>query len=415
MQSNLCFYESVELMFNNKKLILFFIFILLNDFNVAANSTLESLQLTQILKDDYDGVDGLGNPRSVKILLDNSKVFVSSGDDNAFAIFNIDNNFNLAFSQIFKNSSANINGLEGASGVTYLDQGDQVVVTGFYDGALTQFSKNKNSYQFNKTISDGLHYERVFKSDVSVGKLDTLGLLGAWDVIKTHNEKQLLVASYMSNAVAIFDITSDGQILFNRAIKDARPLENSLGKPVSLALSSLNDELYVLGFDNHQLTIFDRKDGGELLVKQVIKNGVAGVEQFVNPQKIVVSPEGKFLYVACSGSNAIVVFQKKETGQYAFVQAVNNSDIGGSGLEGASSLAILADGSKIYAAGEAGHGLYLFSAGVDGRLSFKSKLLNVSDNELMKISSITLTNDNQHLLVATGKSNSLFVFKIKKI
>jgi len=57
----------------------------------------------------------------------------------------------------------------------------------------------------------------------------------------------------------------------------------------------------------------------------------------------------------------------------------------------------------------------LFSAGVDGRLSFKSKLLSVHDNELMKISSITLTSDNQHLLVATGKGNSLFVFKIKKL
>lgn len=388
---------------------------MLVNFSATNANGVESLQLIQILKDGVNGVDGLGNPRSVKVLLDNSKVFVTSGDDNAFAIFNVDNNFNLTFSQIFKNSSANINGLEGASGVAYLEQGDQVVVTGFYDGALTQFSKNKNSYRFNKTISDGLHYERVFNSDLPVGKLDTLGLLGAWDAIKTHNEKQLLVASYMSNAVVVFDIISDGRILFNRAIKDARPLENSLGKPVSLALSSLNDKLYVLGFDNHQLTIFDRKGGGELLVKQVIKNGVAGVEQFVNPQKIVVSPEGKFLYVACSGSNAIVVFEKKETGKYAFVQTVNNSEMGGSGLEGASSLAISADGSKIYAAGEAGHGLYLFSAGIDGRLSFKNKLLSVRDNELKKISSITLTSDNQHLLVATGKGNSLFVFKIKQI
>jgi DNA-binding beta-propeller fold protein YncE len=400
-------------MFNNKKLISFFILIMLVNFNVAAASTVESLQLTQILQDDDNGVDGLGNPRSVKVLLDNSKVFVSSGDDNAFAIFNVDNNFNLTFSQIFKNSSANINGLEGALGVAYLSQGDQVVVTGFYDGALTQFSKNKNSYRFNKTISDGIHYERVFHSDVPVGKLDTLGLLGAWDVIKTRDEKQLLAASYMSNAVAIFDITSDGRIVFNKAIKDAKPLENSLGKPVSLALSLLNDELYVLGFDNHQLTIFGRKYGGDLLVKQVIKNGVAGVEQFVNPQKVVVSPEGKFLYVACSGSNAIVVFQKKETGQYAFVQAVNNSDIGGSGLEGASSLAISADGSKIYAAGEAGHGLYFFSTGVDGRLIYNSKLLTVRDKEIKRISSLTLTDDNQHLLVATGKGNSLLVFKIK--
>ncbi|MFT6735189.1 MAG: 6-phosphogluconolactonase (cycloisomerase 2 family), partial [Polaribacter sp.] len=149
-----------------------------------------------------------------------------------------------------------------------------------------------------------------------------------------------------------------------------------------------------------------------LLVKQVLKNGVGGVKQFVNPQKIVVSPNGKFLYIACAGSNSIIVFHKLDTGQYTFWQAINNSDIGGYGLEGAGSLAISSDGSRVYAAGESGVGLYLFRSGDNGRLSFKNKLLSVGDNELKKISSITLTRDNRHLLVSTGKNNSVFVFKI---
>ncbi|WP_404340185.1 beta-propeller fold lactonase family protein [Pseudoalteromonas mariniglutinosa] len=402
-------------MYNNNKLISFFIFIMLVNFNVANASTIEDLQLVQILKDDVNGVDGLGNPRSVKVLSDNSKVFVSSGDDNALAIFNLDKNFNLTFSQVFKNASADINGLEGASGVSYFDRGNQVVVTGFYDGALSQFSQSHSGYRFSQSISDGLGYDRVFDSALPVREFDSLGLLGAWDIVKTNNEKQLFVASYMSNAISILDIMPDKKVTFNRIIKGARPLERDLGKPITVALSPLNDELYVLGFDGHQLTVFDRNDKGDLLVKQVLKNAVAAVEQFINPQKIVVSPNGKFLYVACAGSNAIVVFQKEMTGYYRFLQAINNSDIGGSGLEGANSLAISSDGSKIYAAGELGVGLYLFSAAVDGRLSYKNKLLSVHDNELNKISSLTLTNDNKHLLVATGKNNSLFVFKIKPI
>jgi len=402
-------------MCNNEKLISFFIFIMLVNFNVANASTIEDLQLIQILKDDVNDVDGLGNPRNVKVLLDNSKVFVSSGDDNAFAVFNLDKDFKLTFSQVFKNASSDINGLEGASGVTYFDRGNQIVVTGFYDGALTQFSQNNNSYRLSQFISDGLGYDRVFDSDLPVGELDSLGLLGAWDVVKTTNEKQLFVASYMSNAISILDILADKKVTFNRVIKDAKPLKNDLGKPITVALSPLNDELYVLGFDGHQLTIFDRSNKGDLLAKQVLKNGADGVEQFVNPQKIVVSPNGKFLYVACAGSNSLVVFYKLDTGQYAFLQAINNSDVGGSGLEGASSLAISSDGSKVYAAGESGVGLYLFSTGVDGRLKYKNKLLSVHDNELKRISSITLTDDNKHLLVATGKGNSLFVFKVKSM
>lgn len=400
-------------MLNINKLVLFFIFIILVNFNVAIASTAKSLQLIQILKDDINGVDGLGNPRSVKILPDNSKVFVSSGDDNAFAVFNLDNDFNLTFSQLFENSALNINGLEGASGVVYLKQGEQVVVTGFYDGAITRFSRNNNTYQLSETVSDSLSYKQVFNSDVPAGETDRFALLGAWDVIKTLNDKQLFVASYMSNAVAIFDITSNGKVIFNRAIRDAEPLQNELGKPISLAFSPHNDELYVLGFDRHQLTIFGRNNEGELFVKQVLRNGVAGVEKFVNPQKIVVSPKGTFLYIACSGSNSIVVFRKLGNGTYEFFQVINNSNIGGTGLEGASSLAISSDGSEVYAAGELGFGLYLFRVGIDGKLSFINKFLNVSGNEIKNISSITLTVDNQHLLIATGKGNSLFVFKVK--
>ena len=405
--------KSIELMFNYKKLVSFFIFITTVVFNVSIAGTLEDLKLIQILKDDVNDVDGLGNPRSIKVLSDNSKVLVSSGDDNAFAVFNLDNNFKLTFSQVFKNSFADINGLEGAAGLTYLEHGNQVIVTGFYDGALTLFSRKNRAYSFNETISDGLSYERVFDSDVPVGKLDTLGLLGAWDIVNTLNEKQLLVASYMSNTIAIFDISPDKAVIFNRTVKDAKPLEDDLGKPISLALSPLNDELYVLGYEKHQLTIFDRNKEGDLLVKQVLKNGDDGVKQFVNPQKMVVSPNGTFLYIACAGSNSIVVFHKLDTGQYTFLQAINSSDVGGSGLEGAGSLAISSDGSSVYAAGESGVGLYLFGTGDNGRLSFKNKLLSVRDTELKQISSITLTKDNRHLLVATGKDNSVFVFKIK--
>ena len=402
-------------MFNKKKLKTYFFLIMLININATNSAEIENLELIQVLKDDVNEVDGLGNPRNVKVLSDNSKAFVSSGDDNAFAVFSLDTNFHLTFSQVFKNSSASINGLEGASGVTYFDGGNQVIVTGFYDGALTVFYRDKQGYLFKNTLSDSLSYKRVFGSDLPVGNLDKLGLLGAWDIITTRNEKQLLVASYMSNAISIFDIAPDEKVIFNRVVIDAKPLEDDLGKPISLALSPMNDELFVLGFEKNQLTIFDRSKEGNLDAKQVLKNGLSGVKQFVNPQKIVVSANGKFLYVACAGSHSIVVFHKLDTGQYAFLQAINNSDVGGQGLEGASSLAISLDGLKVYAAGESGDGLFLFSAGVDGRLHYKNKLFSVDGNELKNISSITLTDDNRHLLVATGKGNSLFVFKIKAL
>jgi 6-phosphogluconolactonase (cycloisomerase 2 family) len=376
------------------------------------------LVLVQVLKDGIDGVDGLDNPRFVKISTDNTQLFVASGDDNSFAVFTIDDEFTVSFNQVFKNSDPDIKGLEGASSVAFISN-NKVVVTGYYDGALTIFSPNNTGYQYSQMISDGLSYKRSFDSELADEKLDILGLLGAWEVIATNNNKQLLVASYISNAVSIFDIASDDKIVFNHSIKNGMYTDLGLGRPAGLALSPSNNELYVLGFEGNKLTIFARDKIGTYVAKQVLKNGVDGVKQFVNPQKIVVSPSGKHLYVACSGSHSIVVFNKTEEGQYTFLQAMTRSYISGlglngEGLNGASSLAMSLDGLTLYAAGETGIGLTSLEVLVDGRLQIKNQFSNKMNitEELTDISSITLSAGGRHLLVTTATSDSLIVFEI---
>ncbi len=378
----------------------------------SKGASFKSLVLHQILIDDVDGNDGLGNPRNLAVLSDNSKVFIASGDDNAFAVFNADENFTLTFSHIFKNSDVDITGLEGASAIALYGQEKHVAVSGFYDGALALFSKVKGDYKYQKTISDGLGYDRVFDSDLPVGKLDKLALLGAWDVISTRDEKQLLTASYMSNAVSVFTVLPNKQLKFIQAIHSAAPLSDSLGKPISLALSPANDELYVLGFDQHQVTIFNRTPAGRLSVKQVLTNEMQGFEHLLNPQKVVVSPNGKSLYIACAGSNALIVLNKNEDGQFTFSQAITNKDIAGLGLEGASSLALTPDGATLFAAGESGNGVHIFEVANNGKLDLLDKISTIGEHSLAKIASLTLTPDSQYLLVATGKNNSLVVFNV---
>ena len=65
-------------MFNEKKLVSLLIIITATvGFNVSISGEIEALKFIQILKDNVNKVDGLGNPRSVKVTSDNSKVFVS--------------------------------------------------------------------------------------------------------------------------------------------------------------------------------------------------------------------------------------------------------------------------------------------------------------------------------------------------
>ncbi|TGE84802.1 hypothetical protein C7Y70_04450 [Pseudoalteromonas sp. KS88] len=213
----------------------------------------------------------------------------------------------------------------------------------------------------------------------------------------------------MSNAISIFDVKADHTVAFKQKITHAKPYTDSLGKPVSLALSPSNNALFVLGYEN-QLTIFDRQTDGALSVKQVIEHSENGVIQCLNPQKIVTSSNGQFLYIACSGSHSIVVLQKAPNGKYRFIDAITNADIGNDGLKGASSLAISNKGDTLYAAGELGIGLHVFNVQKDGKLALKASFYNVGEQKLKGVSSLTLTPDNRHLLVATGKGNSLIIF-----
>ncbi|WP_186506454.1 beta-propeller fold lactonase family protein [Neptunicella marina] len=379
-------------MFNLCKPLPALIFLLLISANSHAHPP-AGLQFIQVLKDQINGVDGLDNPRNVVASHDNRKVFITSADDNAFAVFNIGNDFKLHFSQVFKNTDSNINGLEGATGLVSVNHDNLIITSGFYDGALALFTPHKDQYQLTQTLSDNLGYDRVFDSDKPTKERDKLGILGPWEVVATRDNKQLFVAGYMSNALSVWEITADKQLHFKQFLRNSGSLITDLGKPIGLALSPANDELYVLGFDAGQIAIFNRDQQGELSAKQLIQNEVNGISNLINPQKIVVSPDGRLLFVACAGSSAILVFEKTANEQFQLIQTVTTDDVQG-GLEGASSLALNAKGDTLYAAGEAGNGLLTFEITPAGKLTLKTKLPTAGEDELKNIASIYISPDN---------------------
>ena len=119
-------------MFQTQSAVLFSLLVFTSLFYGSTVKAAQSLTLIQVLSDNTNGVDGLANPRSIKIKADNTKVYISSGDDNAVAVFNADKHFNLTFNRLFKNTASTFKGLEGASGLTYLPKYRLVAVTGFY-------------------------------------------------------------------------------------------------------------------------------------------------------------------------------------------------------------------------------------------------------------------------------------------
>ena len=145
-------------------------------------------------------------------------------------------------------------------------------------------------------------------------------------------------------------------------------------------------------------------------------NGKNGIKHFLNPQQIKISPDEKFLYIACSGSHSLVIFKQDTTGNYAHFQSVINSEVSNSALHGASSIAISKTGEIIIVAGETGQGLAIFEWSTDGTLESKNIKLMSNDQraELVSVSSIEFSHDDQYLLVTSAKNDSLSVYKLSK-
>lgn len=367
----------------------------------------------QKLSDNIDGIDGLDNPRQVKLSNPGSEVFVVSGDDNSLSVYALNNLHRLEFKQVFKDTNDRNLPLEGASDLVVLDKTEQVLVVSFYDGAMSVFDRtDEGLYQYSQLISDNLSYKRVFKDKEPIGQLDTFGLLGAWSIIKSADEKQVFVASYKSNAVSVFDVSVQKRLVLNQVLSAGNAHFNNieLGNPVSLALSPTNNELFVVGYEQHKLTIFSRQHTGELTLKQIISTDKGQSQTCLNPQKIVIQTDGDAVYLACAGSHTIAVYANQNQ-TYSLIQTVSNSDIGGFGLTGVGSMVLTPDRTKLFVAAEADSGLLLFNVMPSGKLEL-AQHYSVEEYGIEGVSSLALSADSQHLLMTLAKADSLLMLQL---
>jgi len=368
----------------------------------------------QVLEDNQQGVDGLGGARVAELTPDGNQVLIVSGDDNSLAIFNVDANFKLSFNRVFKNNST-IDGLDGAVSLVVSPDGRRVYVVSYYDSAVAIFEQDEQgSYQFIQAIRDGLPFEDVFSDKESVKKKDKLGLLGAYDIAITTDNSQLFIASVASNALSIFDINKNGNVVFNHAIRDSDNTEYGLGGAVNVIITPNNSQVIVAGFNENSITIFNRVDNGVLGHSQTLINGKDGVKNMIAPQGLAMSPDGNYLYAACGGGNAIVVFARNEQGRYAHIQSISNSD-DVSGLGGAGYVTTSPDGSRVFVASESDNAVVTLAKLNDGTL----KILSVLKSEGIKkaderngAASVYVSPDGKHLLVTTGKGNTLIVYSL---
>ena len=90
----------------------------------------------------------------------------------------------------------------------------------------------------------------------------------------------------------------------------------------------------------------------QLNYEDFVYNGSGGGALMDQASAVAVSPDGDYVYVTSSGSNAINVFNKSISspgGQLTFVEVIKTGLNGVQGLTSAQSVAVSPDGNNVYA------------------------------------------------------------------
>ena len=131
---------------------------------------------------------------------------------------------------------------------------------------------------------------------------------------------------------------------------------------------------------------------------------------------MALSPEGKHVYVAVAGDDAVAVFSRgTTTGKLTFVEMQRDGISGVDGLQRARSVAVSPNGRYVYAVGWAEHALVVFRRDeTTGRLTFVEAQWDGlgSVEGLQGPSCVTVSPDGKgkHVYVAGNWVQSISVF-----
>ncbi|MCF6439500.1 beta-propeller fold lactonase family protein [Pseudoalteromonas luteoviolacea] len=371
------------------------------------NKKQSELETIQILRHSENLNQEIANPRDIT-LTNNRTLLIASGDSNSLSVFGENRDNQFSYLQSFSSSKYPTLALEGASDVTYIEQNDVAIVSSFYSGSLTSFKRNQNGlFEHVQTLGNDINIKQAFSDYEKVKHKDTLSLLGAWSTHFSHQSNTLYVASYLSNAVSIFDIEHTGALSPHGQLLP----KTNWGRPTSISQPSDENWLYINGFEDNKVSILKKDADGKYALIQTLTHGSENIETMQNPQQILISPDNQFLFVAASKSNNINVFKKSNSDTFLHHQTLSSPTP--TSLSGACCIAFSSKQNMLFAAGESGEGILVYGLSPSsGKLSLKRHIKQIKNNKINGVSVLSLSSDERTLYAGTGKNNEVFIIKL---
>ncbi|MEW5723235.1 MAG: beta-propeller fold lactonase family protein [Thermodesulfobacteriota bacterium] len=358
-------------------------------------------------KDGVKGVDGLRGIWCVTVSPDGKHVYAAGFREHRLAVFDRDEaSGRLAFVEALRDDAGGVDGLGGVCSLAVSPEGRHVYAAGHYENALAVFGRDPG---------DG---RLTFIEAQREGERGVEGLNLVQAVTISPEGKNVYAVGYRSYGMAVFRREeTTGRLIFLEVHRDGVAGVDGLQGASDVKVSPDGGDVYATGYLDGALAVFRRdRDTGRLTFLEVLRSGLEGVRGLRGAASLILSPEGRHLYVAGKVDNALVAFRRDaETGKLAFLGMEEESLDGSQGLQAPNSVVVNPDGTYVYVAAFGDNAVSVFrrEAGT-GKLTLAEVLWEDEARPLgiQGPTSVAISPDGKHLYVAGNGVQSLAVFRI---
>ncbi len=339
---------------------------------VAASAEAQVLSYINFYADGLGGVTGIVGPRYVVVSPDGKHVYATGETSNSLAVFSRDAlTGELTEIQTLFDGVGGIDALMGAQNIEISEDGKFLYVGATFENAISVFRRDRSTGFLTQV--------QVLRDGV-----DAPDGLSSTIWIKLSNDgKNVYSAGVGDSAVVVWTRSSStGRLTFRQLIKDGVGGVDALGGAFGIAVAKNGKQVYVTGLADNSVTVFSRdKRNGDLTQVQVVTDGVDGVDGLAAARNVILGKNGKQAYVTGIADNAVSVFQvDRRTGALTQNQVLKDGVGGVDGLLQASGVIETRDGRYVFTAAFGEFRIGVFSRDPhDGSLTFVRALINGTD------------------------------------
>ncbi|HUM69301.1 MAG TPA: beta-propeller fold lactonase family protein, partial [Chloroflexota bacterium] len=348
-----------------------------NDTLTVFRRNVETGALTLVMS--YSNVD-MDGPQMVKISPDGAQVYVTARNTDKFLVFNRNVSTGMVtVNTVFTNGQGGVSGLDYPYGIAVSPDGRFIYVTGFLSNSLVRFGRDSNgTVSFLSALIDPTNLDRPYVVAVSPdGK--NLYVTGGHNGVSDHGYISVFSRNMLDGFVSFEQRISEGQLIC--IIIPYCFILDALGGAWGVDVSPDGANVYVASYFDDAVVRFVRNPLDGLLTyggrvtnssMQMEMVDATAVPEQSSPEQLVidgrevevideinveglngaidvkVSPDGQYVYVTGSISDALSVFGRNPSNGIISQVQVIYTFFGLPAVDGARQIAPSPDGRGVY-------------------------------------------------------------------